>query len=225
MQTPLLTLQDFRDLLEIPEALELQRLRTHIVETQGQWLEDVLAPWPALYPALAAGVLQQSAPTNNTVPAGPTQALVNDAQDTLQVLAAPGVLAVTEYEIEILGEGEEPSTVLPLAEPLATLWELSRPMLVYAAYASFLPFSTTTLTAHSLVEKLSDESKPVADNSRTKQAAIYIGWAQRKQVKLKQLLQQLGPALNQYGPRPSCSSTDTPTTGTVTWLPIRNNRR
>lgn len=181
MLTPLLSLSDFRELLEIPQALELARLRPHLVETQASWLEDGLQPWPTLYAALAAAVGAQAA----------------------------AVLAGT--------------VAAPLPPPLALLWAEARPMLVYASYASFLPFAKTTLTAHSLVEKLSDSSSPAADSSVSKQVTTFLGWAKRYQVKLQATL--AAADLTAYGPAPACSSDNTPQYGTVAWLPITNPRR
>jgi hypothetical protein len=192
----LLNLQDFKDLLEIPEALELRRLRPYILEAQAAWLEDYLQPgYPTLYQALQEALSDELA-----------------ALQARALAAAAGTLVLP--------------ALAPLQAPLLSVWARAKPMLVFASYANYLPFAPTTLTAHSFIEHTSDNSKSVDPALINKQVVAVTGWAQRHQAKLKEELQLQATLLAPYAALPSrCADNQNANLGTVAWLPIRNPRR
>lgn len=210
MQTPLLSLSDFKALLEIPEALEFIRLRTHVIECQEEWLLDKLQHLPGLYADLAAALAREAAARLARATAVATY------NKAVAAAAKAGTPAPDVPEFPALA---------PLEEPMASIWQAAQPMLVYASYASYLPFSQTTLTAHSLVQHSSDNSPQAPSSSISKQVTTVLGWAQRHQVKLGQELQRLAPQLTAYAAPAACSGNTPNHQATVAWLPIRNKRR
>ncbi len=113
-------------------------------------------------------------------------------------------------------------TPAPLNEPWQGLRKKSVPLVACASLARYMPFSQTTVTSHSLVQKTSQYSQPVDGRELARMASIYDGEALSHEVTLRAWLHVNGHLFSGFYPQATaCGRVETSSTPSVVVQAIR----